>query len=124
MFIKSQLLSRKMRFFKRLLAFLIMATVAFIFTQSMLPPETVEGESEAAIDAINGVLADDSAAADFAEENITEIAHLFEFSLLGFFVSLYVCLYSKRRALCIFVSMLFSSAIAYSHIVITTVHIL
>ena len=113
MFIKSSLLSGKMLFLRRLLAFLIIATVAFIFTQSMLPPERIEEESEAVVGAINGVISDDGVLADFAEENISEIAHFAEFSLLGFLVSLYVCLYSKRRMLCAFISMLFASATAY-----------
>ena len=112
MFIKSNFLSTKQKVVRAILGIAILLTMAFIFVQSILPPEVANAEADIASDIVEEVIGEDSAAAEVATDNIDKIAHFTEFGLLGFFVSLYVLLFAKRLILS-FVSMIgFASATA------------
>ena len=76
---------------------LIGATLLFIFSQSMLPPETSSSESEAFSEILELVLPSDTALGSFVHSNIRKIAHFLEYALLGFEVALYVAIFEKRK---------------------------
>jgi VanZ family protein len=87
--------------FKKRIAFifllsLIFATLAFIFSQSALPPETSQAESEAVGGIIEEIIPPDTQAGAYVQKNIRKIAHFTEFALLGTEIALFVALFMCR----------------------------
>ncbi len=92
-------LTRQMIFniFRYLLILAIIVTIAFIFGNSMLPPEKSAEQSETVKDVIVEILPDDTAAENFVEEYIRKIAHFTEYGLLGVEIAIYLMVFTKRR---------------------------
>ena len=80
-----------------LLGSLIIITLAFIFSQSALPPETSQAESEAVGGIIEEILPPETPAGAYVQKNIRKIAHFTEFALLGTELALFVVLFMKKR---------------------------
>lgn len=112
MFIDSKFLSTKQKIIRFILLFFILLTLAFIFVQSILPPEIANEESDIASDIITEVVGEDNAVSDAATDNIDKIAHFTEFGLLGFFVTLYVLCFAKRMILSLSLNVAFAMVIA------------
>ena len=74
---------------------LILATVAFIFIQSMLSPGTSGAESGAVRQFLERFLSYDRPLGAFLLNNIRKVAHFVEYGVLGLDISLYVSLYSR-----------------------------
>ena len=89
----------------------IITTLAFIFVQSLLPPETSQAESDAVGEIIEEIIPPETPPGDYVQKNIRSIAHFFEFAVLGFEVALYVMLF-ERRALWIVLGFLASPTVA------------
>lgn len=84
------------------LLLLIAATLAFIFVQSMLPPDKSQAESDKVGDIIEEIIPPDTPTGDYVQNNIRKIAHFVEFFILGCEVALYGILFIrpvKRLAL-------------------------
>ena len=79
------------------LLILIAANLAFIFVQSMLPPEQSSKESGAVGDIIEEIIPPDTKPGEFIQVNLRKIAHFVEFAALGCEVSLYMVLFMRRR---------------------------
>ncbi len=87
----------KIKYVKALFAALIAITLAFIFIQSMLPPEKSSAES----DAVGGIIADiippDTELGGFAQKNLRKLAHFTEFFILGAEAALAVVIVIERK---------------------------
>ena len=92
--IKGELLFKAARI---LLIILMIGTVAFIFINSMLPPEVSTAESDTVKEIIVEMLPDDSRAESFVENYIRKIAHFTEYGLLGIELAVYLTFFTKRR---------------------------
>ena len=88
----------KVKIAKMILLALIVATLLFIFIQSMLPPEKSSAESDAVGDVIEEIIPPDTETGAFIQLNLRKIAHFVEFALLGVLVSLYVSFFMNRPA--------------------------
>ena len=75
---------------------LIIATVLFIFIQSMLPKEASEEQSDAVGGIISEIIPPDTPAGEYVQENIRKIAHFTEFAILGAEVALYLILFMPK----------------------------
>ena len=75
----------------------IFATLAFIFTQSALPPEISSAESDASAEIIAEILPTDTALGGFVFDNIRKIAHFVEFGILGLELAIFVLLFSENK---------------------------
>ena len=75
---------------------LILLTLAFIFYQSILPPD----ESTETSDAVGGFLEEifppDTEAGEFVLTNVRKIAHFTEFFILGVWTAFYAVFFIKR----------------------------
>ena len=76
---------------------LIVFNVAFIFTQSILPPEESSKESSAVGGVIEDIIPPETKPGEFIQTNLRKIAHFVEFATLGAEVSLFVVLFVRRR---------------------------
>ena len=65
------------------LLLLIAATLIFIFTNSLLPPEVSSEESDAVSEILEVILPEDTEIQEFVIGNIRKIAHFTEFAVLG-----------------------------------------
>ncbi len=86
----------------KIVIFIIIITVGFIFVQSMLTPEASQKESdsvgEVVEDVIETVAPGNETLLDFVNKNIRKIAHFAEFGALGFEAAALVFLwYCYRR---------------------------
>jgi len=75
----------------------ILLTVAFIFRNSMLPPEESSAESETVGGIISEIIPPDTDLGSFILENLRKIAHFTEYGLLGIEIALYVCIYVEKK---------------------------
>ncbi len=75
------------------LLFLILAMLAFIFIQSMIPPEESLKESDKVGDIVADIIPPESTVGEYIQINLRKIAHFVEFAILAILVSLYVVLY-------------------------------
>lgn len=91
-----------------LLILLILATVVFIFVQSMLPPEKSAEQSGAVGEIIEEIIPPETEAGDYVQKNLRKIAHFVEFFILGAEVSLYVIFFMPKTK---FALMTFPSAL-------------
>ena len=99
---------KTMKIIKILLLVLIALNVAFIFVQSLLPPEESSKESSTVGDIIEEIIPPDTKPGAFVQTNLRKIAHFVEFASLGAFVSLYLILFARKHA---FVALSFPSAL-------------
>ena len=76
---------------------LMVLTVGFIFTQSLLSRETSGEESAAVSGWLSNIFPTSTALGAFIFDNIRKIAHFIEFGILGTEFSLYALLYSKEK---------------------------
>ncbi len=86
---------------RMMLITLILATLIFIFAQSLVPPEKSQESSDKVGDVLEEIIPPDTKPGEFVQNNVRKLAHFFEFALLGAFVSLYVIIYlpSVKHAL-------------------------
>lgn len=75
---------------------LILATLTFIFVQSMLPPNKSQAESDKVGEILGEIISPDTPTGDYVQNNIRKIAHFTEFFILGCEVSIYVILFMPR----------------------------
>lgn len=89
---------------KWVLIALILATLVFIFTNSLKSPEQSLEDSNAVGGILSTIFPPDTDLGAFIEEYVRKIAHFTEYGLLGIEVALYVCFYTKRRVRCALVA--------------------
>lgn len=75
---------------------LIIATLLFIFIQSMLPKEKSHAESDAVGGIISEIIPPDTPAGEYVQKNIRKIAHFTEFAVLGGEIALYIILFMPK----------------------------
>lgn len=74
-------------------------TVASFFIHSLMPPEVSREEIDGAAGVVGSVIPESSGTGSFIISNLSAIAHLFEYGLLGAQCALYVFIFvGKRRA--------------------------
>ena len=112
MLIKISQLSRRMIIFRTVLLILIGMNIAFIFSQSALPPQVVEDEVEMVKEVIGDILPSESEVAEFTESNTDKIAHFVEFGVLGALVSTFVLLYTIKPVIFAPLSVIFAGIVA------------
>ena len=83
------------------LAALILLTVSFIFTQSLLPSEVSSSESNGVKGLLATIFPPDTPLGAFISQYVRKIAHFVDFGLLGAELTLYALLFcrDKRRSL-------------------------
>ena len=79
-----------------LFVLLIIATVSFIFIQSMIPPEDSEEQSGAVSEIIGEIIPPETPVGGYVQTNIRKIAHFVEFAVLGAEVATFVVLFIKK----------------------------
>lgn len=93
--------------FRFILIALIIATLIFIFSNSLKSKEVSSLDSQKVGGIVSLIFPPDTPLGAFIAENIRKIAHFLEFGLLGFFTALYVSFYTRRRLLFGFMSLSF-----------------
>ena len=81
---------------KIILIVLIALTVAFIFGQSMLPPEKSGAVSDKVGDTLEEIIPPETPVGGFVQKNVRKLAHFVEFFVLGIFVSAYVVFFLPK----------------------------
>ncbi|MBE6644343.1 MAG: VanZ family protein [Ruminococcaceae bacterium] len=76
---------------------LILATLGFIFSQSMLPPEKSEQQSNSVGEIVAEVIPPDTKPGEFVQINLRKLAHFFEFAVLGIELSVYAFVFKRRK---------------------------
>ena len=82
---------------KAVLIILIIATLGFIFTQSMLSPEKSKDQSNSVGEIVGDVIPPDTKPGEFIQTNIRKLAHFFEFALLGAELSVLALVFERRK---------------------------
>ena len=82
--------------FRIILLLLIIANLAFIYTQSLLPPEKSTEQSDSVGGIISEIIPPDTPEGKFVLANLRKIAHFTEFATLGFLVALYIVIYERK----------------------------
>ena len=85
------------RIIKFALLILIMLTIAFIFVQSLMPPEKSAAESSAVGEFIEQIIPPETKPGEFIQTNIRKIAHFVEFAALGAELSIYLIFFARQR---------------------------
>ena len=98
MLVNGKEISLKENIGKIILLSLMVLTVGFIFTQSLLSRETSGQESAAVSGWLSNIFPTSTALGAFIFENIRKIAHFIEFGILGTELTLYALIYSKEKA--------------------------
>ena len=80
-----------------LLIILIIATIAFIFGNSVMPPDASSKQSDEVAGIIGRIIPTDTAIGSFIHQNIRKIAHFVEYGLLGLEIAIYVILYTEKK---------------------------
>ena len=75
---------------------LIVATVLFIFVQSMLSQEQSKAESDKVGEIVEQVIPPSTSVGGYVQFNLRKIAHFTEFALLGAELAIYVLIYLKK----------------------------
>lgn len=83
-------------FAKYVLLIMIVATLAFIFVQSLLPPEKSSEESGTVGEIIGEIIPPETPTGEYIQTNLRKLAHFTEFALLGAETSLYILLFVRR----------------------------
>lgn len=86
-----------MRILKIFLLVLIALNLAFIFIQSVIPPEQSSKESSAVGDVIEEIIPPETKPGEFIQINLRKIAHFVEFATLGALVAAYLFIFMRRR---------------------------
>ena len=91
---------RSKRIWHIILSSLILATLAFIFTNSALPREQSSEFSHGVGGLLERIFPPDTLVGGFLQEHLRKIAHFAEYALLGAELSLYALVFvkNKRRA--------------------------
>lgn len=97
---------------KLLFLLLIIATVSFIFIQSMVPPEESAEQSGAVGEIIGEIIPPETSVGGYVQANIRKIAHFVEFAVLGAEVSVYIILFIRKIKYAAF-SFLFAFVMAF-----------
>lgn len=85
------------RILKITLLVLIVLNLAFIFIQSLIPPEESSKESGAVGDVIEEIIPPETKPGEFIQLNLRKIAHFIEFATLGALVAAYLFVFMRRR---------------------------
>ena len=85
------------RIIKFALLILIMLTIAFIFVQSLMPPEKSAAESSAVGEFIEQIIPPETKPGEFIQTNIRKIAQFVEFAALGAELSIYLIFFARQR---------------------------
>ena len=88
------------------LIILIIATVLFIFINSMLPPNASTEQSDAVAEIIGTIIPKDTDFGSFVQQYIRKIAHFTEYGLLGIEIAIYVVLFVNKRLKCALLNIL------------------
>ena len=96
-----------------ILGSLIILTLAFIFTQSLLSKEASGDESAAVSDFISGFIPTSTPLGAFIFKNIRKIAHFVEFGVLGAEFALYALLYCRNKKKSLLFSVFASFIVAF-----------
>ncbi len=86
----------KDKYIKVVFLVLIAITLAFIFIQSILPPEKSSAESDKVSDIVAGVIPPDTNVGGFIQLNLRKLAHFIEFFILGIEVALLIVISLKK----------------------------
>ena len=97
---------------KLLFVLLIIATVSFIFIQSMIPPEKSAEQSGAVGEIVGEIIPPETPVGGYVQINIRKIAHFVEFAVLGAEVAAFVVLFIKKIN-CALASFLFAFVMAF-----------
>ena len=91
---------RSQRVLRIILSSLVLATLAFIFTNSALPREQSSEFSHGVGGLLERIFPPDTLVGGFLQEHLRKIAHFAEYALLGAELSLYSLLFvqNKKRA--------------------------
>lgn len=84
------------RISKIVLICLIIATLSFIFVQSMLTPEVSKAESDAVGEIVEEIIPPDTPPGEYVQKNLRKIGHFVEFALLGTEVAFFIFLFARR----------------------------
>ena len=95
------------------LGVIIILTLIFILSHSLMSPEASQEESDTVGGAVSSVFPTDTAFGAFLQTNIRNIAHFCEYGLLGAEISLAVSLWGKRKIRLSFLSLLLAVAVAF-----------
>ena len=85
------------RIIKTALIVLMLLNLAFIFVQSLIPPEESSKESGAVGEIIEDIIPPETKPGEFIQINLRKIAHFVEFACLGTTVALYLVLFINRH---------------------------
>ncbi len=88
---------------------LILATVVFIFANSLKSPEESLEDSNAVGGILSTIFPPDTDLGAFIVEYVRKIAHFTEYGLLGIEVALFICICTEKRVKCA----LFASALGF-----------
>lgn len=76
---------------------LMLATLVYIFSNSMVPAEESAAQSDTVRDTADKIIPDSVPAKPTILDNIRKLAHFVEFGILGIEVAIYVVFYEKKR---------------------------
>ncbi|MBO7304712.1 MAG: VanZ family protein [Clostridia bacterium] len=79
-----------------ILIVLIALNVAFIFSQSMLPPAKSTEVSDTVGDIVEEIIPPETSVGGFVQNNVRKLAHFFEFFTLGVLVATYVAVFLPK----------------------------
>ena len=91
----------------------IIATIAFIFTQSALAPEVSTAESNSTAEFIAKLISTDTIVGRFVFDNVRKIAHFVEYGVLGTEIAIFVLLFVKIKKTAIPKTLIVSFFIAF-----------
>lgn len=81
---------------KAALICLIIGTLAFIFSQSTLPPEVSKAESDAVGEIIEEIIPPETPPGEYVQKNLRKIGHFVEFLILGTEVAVFVIFFARK----------------------------
>ena len=96
-----------------ILVLLIIATLIFIFSNSLKNQEASSEDSDAVGGIIAEILPPDTPPGAFVQDNLRSIAHFTEFALLGIECALYVAFFTKRRLRNALISPIFGLVVGF-----------
>ena len=82
---------------------LILATLSFIFGQSMLSAEESTENSEAVGGFIAEIIPPGTPLGDYVQKNVRKIAHFTEFFVLGAEIAIYMLVFHRKMTSCVLV---------------------
>lgn len=96
------------------LGVIMLLTLVFIFSHSLMPPEASQAESDTVGGVVSSIFSTDTAFGAFLQTNISNIAHFCEYGVLGAEISLAILLWGKRKIQMSLFSPLLAVAIAFA----------